>query len=309
VSVGGRWSLDWGLAGQALRTGRTVRRDGFSDSRDSFAETIRQRGINSAAATPIIVEGQLWGALGIGSQIGPLPADTEQRIVDFTKLIGTAIANAESHGQLIASRARVVAAADETRRRIERDLHDGTQQRLVALALTLRSVETKVPPDLDEVRAQLTEAERALSGAIKDLQDTSRGIHPGILSRGGLGPALNSLARRAGQPVELQVGDYGRLPDQVEVATYYIVSEGLTNAAKHAQASVIHVELTVIDEMLEVVVRDNGVGSADPRRGSGLIGLRDRVETLGGTIEIASAVGQGTSLLAKIPINKMDDGA
>jgi PAS domain S-box-containing protein len=304
MSVGSHWSLDWGLAGKALRTGRTVRDDGFSDVFDKFAESIRRRGIRSAAATPIVVEGHLWGSLAIGSRIGRLPPDTEQRIVDFTKLIGTAIANAESSGQLIASRARVVAAADETRRRIERDLHDGTQQRLVSLALTLRSVGTKVPPELDEVRAQLGEAESALSGAIKDLQETSRGIHPGILSKGGLGPALSSLARRAGVPVELQVGDYGRLPDQVEVAAYYIVSEGLTNAAKHAQASLIQVELTVNDETLQVTVRDNGVGSAQPGRGSGLIGLRDRVEALGGTIEIRSAVGRGTSLVANIPISQ-----
>jgi PAS domain S-box-containing protein len=308
VLVGSRWTLDLGLAGEVLRTGRTVRRDGYVDYPGKFADVIREMGIQSSVATPIVVEGRLWGALGIGSRIGSLPADAEQRIVDFTELIATAIANAESRAELIASRARVVAAADETRRRIERDLHDGTQQRLVSLALALRSVETKVPPELDEVRAQLAQAESGLAGAIKDLQEISRGIHPGILSKGGLGSALNSLARRAGVPVALEIGDYGRLPDRVEVAAYYIVSEGLANAAKHAQASVIHVELTVDDLILKVAIRDDGVGGADPQGGSGLIGLRDRVEALGGTIEIASLIGQGTSLVARIPINKMANG-
>jgi signal transduction histidine kinase len=289
-----------------LRNGRTVRRDGYYESRGRFAANIRQMGIRSAVATPIAVEGRLWGALGIGSRSGSLPADTEQRIVSFTELIGTAIANAESRAEIMASRARVVAAADETRRRVERDLHDGTQQRLVSLALALRSIETKVPSDLDDVRAQLAQAETGLAAAITDLQEISRGIHPGILSKGGLGPALKSLARRAGLPVELDVGDHGRLPDSVEVAAYYVVSEGLTNAAKHAQASLIHVDLTVDNRTLQVAIRDNGVGGADTRGGSGLIGLRDRVEALGGTIEIASVIGEGTSLVARIPIDKLD---
>jgi PAS domain S-box-containing protein len=310
VSVGSRWTPDLGLAGVVLRTGRTVRRDGYYESSGKFAEVIRRMGIRSAVATPIVVEGRLWGALGIGSRIGSLPADTEQRIVDFTELIGTAIANAESRAELIASRARVVAAADETRRRLERDLHDGTQQRLVSLALALRSVETKVPPELEEVRVQLAQAESGLAGAITDLQEISRGIHPGILSKGGLGPAVQSLVRRAGLPVELEleVEDSGRLPDQVEVAAYYVVSEALTNAAKHAQASLIHVGLTVDNSTLVVAIRDDGVGGANTRSGSGLIGLRDRVEALRGTIEIASAVGHGTTLLARIPIDQSDNG-
>jgi signal transduction histidine kinase len=307
VKVGMRWTPNLGLAGAVLRSGRTVRRDGFYESAGRFAANIREMGIRSAVATPIAAEGRLWGALGIGARTASLPPDTEQRIVDFTELIGTAIANAESRAELIASRARVVAAADETRRRVERDLHDGTQQRLVSLALALRSIETKVPTELDEVRAQLSQAETGLAAAITDLQEISRGIHPGILSKGGLGPALKSLARRAGLPVELEVGDYGRLPDHVEVAAYYVVSEGLTNAAKHAKASMIHVDITVDNCTLDVAIRDNGVGGADNRRGSGLIGLRDRVEALGGTIQIASVIGQGTSLLAKIPIDNLDN--
>jgi signal transduction histidine kinase len=147
-----------------------------------------------------------------------------------------------------------------------------------------------------------------LAGAITDLQEISRGIHPGILSKGGLGPAVQSLVRRAGLPVELEVEDSGRLPDQVEVAAYYVVSEALTNAAKHAQASLIHVGLTVDNSTLVVAIRDDGVGGANTRSGSGLIGLRDRVEALRGTIEIASAVGHGTTLLARIPIDQSDNG-
>jgi signal transduction histidine kinase len=164
---------------------------------------------------------------------------------------------------------------------------------------------------MDDVRAQLGQVETGLGAAIKDLQEISRGIHPGILSKGGLGPALKSLARRAGLPVELDVGEYGRLPDHVEVAAYYVVSEGLTNAAKHARASLITVDLTVDltcdHRTLQVAIRDNGVGGADTRRGSGLIGLGDRVEALGGTIEIASVAGHGTSLVARIPIDDPGD--
>jgi signal transduction histidine kinase len=223
-------------------------------------------------------------------------------MADFTELVATAIANANSRAELTASRARVVAAADETRRRIERDLHDGTQQRLVSLGLELRAAETAVPAELTELGGQLSRAAGSLGEVVADLQEVSRGIHPAILSKGGLGPALRALGRRSAVPLELDVRGDRRLPDRVEVALYYVVSEALTNSAKHAQASVIHVELAAADSVVQLTVHDDGKGGADPANGSGLLGLRDRVEALGGRLDIMSTIGKGTMLRVTIPI-------
>jgi signal transduction histidine kinase len=220
----------------------------------------------------------------------------------FTDLVATAIANAESRGELAASRARIVNAADEVRRGIERDLHDGTQQRLVSLGLELRSVLVAVPPDLDELRGALSRIAESLADVQQELIEMARGIHPAILARGGLGPALKTLAHRSPVPVELDVRVDGRLPERVEVPAYYVVSEALTNAAKHAHASVVRVEVAVIERGLRVVVRDDGVGGADPARGSGLVGLRDRVEAFGGTMTVQSPRGAGTSLDVELPL-------
>jgi signal transduction histidine kinase len=192
-------------------------------------------------------------------------------------------------------------------RRIERDLHDGTQQRLVSLALALSVAQTAVPPELDELRAGLSETASGLADALEDLREVARGIHPAILSHGGLGAALKTLARRSPVPVQLDIRAERRLPEAVGVAAYYVVSEALTNAARHARASVVHVELKAEDSTVELAIRDDGVGGARPDRGSGLIGLRDRVEALGGTIEIQSSPGRGTSLLARIPIDEMEE--
>jgi signal transduction histidine kinase len=260
-------------------------------------------GLGSEVGAPIVVEGRLWGVMvAAWTQQQPVSAGAEARMAQFTALVATAVANADSRAELTASRGRVVAAADETRRRIERDLHDGTQQRLVSLALELRAAEAEVPPELVGIREQLAQTAEGLAGATAELQEISRGIHPALLSRGGLTPALRTLARRSSVPVELDSRINGRLPDGVEVAAYYVVSEALTNAAKHAHASVVHIAVQTEDSTVELVVRDDGIGGADPRRGSGLIGLRDRVEALGGTIEITSNAGNGTLVLAKIPI-------
>jgi signal transduction histidine kinase len=204
--------------------------------------------------------------------------------------------------ELAASRARVVAAADETRRRIERDLHDGTQQRLISLALQLRSAQTRVPPEDTSLAEQSARISQGLTEVIDELREISRGLHPAILERGGLGPALRVLARRAAIPVELSVQVRGRLPEQVEVAVYYVVSEALTNAAKHAHASVAQVEVRDHDGVLRLLVRDDGVGGADPAHGSGLIGQSDRVQAVGGRLEITSPPGGGTTLSAAIPV-------
>jgi signal transduction histidine kinase len=210
----------------------------------------------------------------------------------------------ESRAELTASRARIVATSDETRRRIERDLHDGAQQRLVSLGLEVRAAEAAVPPELPELAVQLSEAAKGLTGVVQDIQEISRGIHPAILSKGGVGPALRTLARRSAIPVELDAIDVRRLPGRVEVASYFVVSEALTNAAKHSDASVVHISFEVTGSVSRLSIRDDGVGGAEPRAGTGLIGLRDRVEALGGTLEVTSPPGGGTALLVTMP---MDD--
>jgi signal transduction histidine kinase len=213
-----------------------------------------------------------------------------------------------SREELAASRARIVAAGDQARRRIERDLHDGTQQRLVSLVLELRTAEAAVPPERPELRAQVARVADGLTGALEELRELSRGIHPAILSEGGLAPALKALARRSPVPVELTVDVDARLPEPVEVAAYFVVSEALANAAKHAHASVAEVEALARDGLLHLSVRDDGVGGAAPGGGSGLVGLADRVEALGGTIEVHSPAGRGTRLQIDLPIQGQPSG-
>jgi PAS domain S-box-containing protein len=263
----------------------------------------------AAIGAPIVVDGRLWGLAIVawGSREAVAPG-AEDRMAQFIELVATAVANADSRAELTASRARVVAAADETRRRIERDLHDGTQQRLVSLALALRAAEAKVPVGLDGLRAELSDVAQGLTAAVEDLQEYARGIHPAVLSKGGLAPALKALARRSPIPVELRVDVAGPLETGIEAAAYYVVSETLANAAKHARASVISVDVASGDAVIDVTVSDDGVGGADASRGSGLTGLRDRVEALGGTIEIGSAHGGGTRLHSRIPVEQPASG-
>jgi signal transduction histidine kinase len=261
----------------------------------------RDMGVNSVVGCPITVDGRPWGAVVAGSTSGRLPEDTEKRMLDVTELVATAIANADSHAKLEASRARVLAAADATRRLIERDLHDGTQQRLVSLLLELRATEATVPPELEELKGQLSHTTQTLDEAIEDLRGIARGLHPALLSRRGLKPAIKALARCSPIPVELNVCA-DRLAERYEVTTHHMVSEALTNAAKHADASTVHVDLTVEHAAIRLWIRDDGKGGADPDRGSGLLHITDRVEALGGRLQITSPVGGGTSLLAEIPI-------
>src|SRR5258705_207270 len=250
----------------------------------------------------IIVAGRLWGAATVStSRLEPLPADAEARVCDFADLVATAIDNAHAHAELTASRVRIVAAADHARRRIERDLHDGAQQRLVSLGLELRTVEAGVPADLLPLRARISDLVTTVNGISEDLQELSRGIHPAILSKGGLGPAIKVLARRSAIPVELLLGMHRRLPDPVEVAAYYVVPEALTNAAKHARASMVEVCADTEGQDLHLSIRDDGIGGADAAKGSGVTGLCDRVEALSGTLSISSHPGIGTELRARIP--------
>jgi signal transduction histidine kinase len=230
-----------------------------------------------------------------------LPADTEARLASFAELVGTAIANAESQSELAASRRRIVAAPDQARRRIERDLHDGTQQRLVSLALAARTAEANVPADEGDLRAELSRIAAGLADAVAELRELSRGIHPVVLSARGLGPALRTLARRSAVPIDLDVTASARFPEAVEIAAYFVASEALANVVKHAQASYVEITLAARDGSLLLSVRDDGIGGADPRRGSGLAGLADRVEALGGSINVHSPAGTGTQITVDLP--------
>ncbi|MCU1694808.1 MAG: domain S-box [Mycobacterium sp.] len=303
--VGDRFTLEGdNLAAMVLHTGRPARMDSLDEAAGSAAARIRDLGIRAAVAAPIIVEGLLWGVASVASlRPEPLPPDTETRVCDFADLAATAIANAESRTELTASRTRIVAAADDARRRIERDLHDGAQQRLVSLALEMRTAEASVPPELSEFKEQLSHLIAGLAGASEDLQEIARGIHPAILSRGGLAPALKTLARRSAVPVELDLHLDRQLPDSVEVGAYYVVAEALTNAAKHARASQISVHVACGGAVLHLSIHDDGIGGADTANGSGLVGLADRVAALGGQLTVSSQPGRGTSLAAKIPLD------
>jgi signal transduction histidine kinase len=304
MPVGEYFALDGqSVAAAVWRTGRAARMDSHDYAAGSAAARIRALGLCSAVGAPIMAGSQVWGAAVAGSsRTDAFPPSAEQRVSDFADLITVAIANANARAELRASRARIVAAADETRRRTERDLHDGAQQRLVSLGLKLRLAEESVSPEQATLRAQISDVVTGLVGVSDELREIARGIHPAILSRGGLGPTLKTLARRCAVPVELDVAVPRRLPDNVEVAGYYLVAEALTNVAKHAQASMVQLAVKAEDDKLYLSIRDDGIGGADTRKGSGLIGLVDRVEALGGQIAIASRLGDGTSLMANIPL-------
>jgi signal transduction histidine kinase len=291
------------VAAKVLRTGGPVRMDSHETASGLHAARIREIGVRSAVGVPIIVDERVWGAAVIGSLAPePLPPDTEARISDFADLVATAIANAATRAELTASRARIVAAADDARRRIERDLHDGAQQRLVSLGLEMRTAEASVPPELHSFKEHISHLVTGLAGVSEDLQEISRGIHPAILSKGGLGPALKTLGRRSTVPVELDLAVDRRLPESAEVAAYYVVAEALTNAAKHARASQVTVRAEAGDANLHLAIQDDGIGGADSAMGSGLTGLIDRVEAIGGKMAVSSPPGSGTSLLVEIPV-------
>ncbi|MCW2891970.1 MAG: hypothetical protein QOG28_6688 [Trebonia sp.] len=287
-----------------FETGQPARVDEWDDATGPVGELARELGIRSAVGVPVSVGGRLWGIMAVTStREEPLPAGTEARLADFTELVATAIANAEAQAALTASRARIVATADATRRRIERNLHDGAQQRLVSLALELRTAVAAAPPGSGELVQQLDDVAAGLTGVLEELREIARGLHPAVLAEGGLRPALAALARRSAGAVHLGVQVQGRLPEPVEIAAYYVVSEALTNAAKHAHASVVDVEVTAADGNLHVRVRDNGRGGAHFGHGTGLVGLKDRAEALGGRIWLHSPPDAGTELQITLPLN------
>jgi len=299
------WSVegDESAVARVCRTGLPARSDYTRPAQGSIAAAARDECTRSAVGVPVVVDGAFWGVMAVGTrEAEPLPADLEGRLAKFTELLATAIANAEGRAELDASRARIVATADATRRRIERDLHDGAQQQLVSLALEVRAAQASVPKEMNQHRDELSHIAEGLTTALDGLRETALGLHPAILAEGGLGPALKTLAHRSPIPVELEVRTVGRLSESLEVAAYYVVSETLTNAAKHSRASRVRVEVELRDRALCIAVADDGVGGADATRGSGLLGLRDRVEANGGTISIESREGAGTSLTAVLPL-------
>jgi PAS domain S-box-containing protein len=304
VPVGSRVSHD-GESVQAIvqRTGRSARIENFERAHGTIAQLARTVGARVVVGAPIVVNGGLWGVISASwNHEEPPPADTEERMAQFAELLDTAIANAESRAELMASRTRVVAASDEARRRFERDLHDGVQQRLVSLALELQVADGMAPPDNEELVAQLAKVGEGLMEVFDVLRELARGIHPAVLSQGGLAPALRALARRSPVPTTLDLAVDERLGDHIEVGAYYVVSEALTNAAKHAQASKVEVSAQARNGVLELTIADNGVGGADPARGSGLTGLADRVAALGGKIAIESPPDRGTSVRVELPV-------
>lgn len=308
MPIGSRWSLHGeNIAAMVADSGQPARMDSHDEAVGELAALIRQLGLRGGVGAPIVVDSRMWGVGVVGScPEQPLPPDTEQRVAEFTALVATAIANAEAHAALTASRTRIVTAADDARRRLERDLHDGAQQRLVSLGLQLRSIESRVPSKLSSLKEEIVTAIAELTAASADLQELARGIHPAILSRGGLGPALKMLARRSAIPVTLRLELNGRMPASAEVAAYYVVAEAITNATCHARASGMDIGVGTDGLKLVLTIRDDGAGGADSSKGTGLIGMIDRVEALGGFLEVASPPGGGTRFDIAIPIYSQD---
>ncbi|HWE09125.1 MAG TPA: PAS domain-containing sensor histidine kinase [Solirubrobacteraceae bacterium] len=304
IGVGPQLSLDHGrLWGRVARARSPDGADHLRDGSDAVAKRLLAAGLAAAVAVPIVVSGRPWGAIAAAWKRPDMAGgDTELRMAQFTELVATAVANAQSGAELAASRRRIVATADQARQRIERDLHDGAQQRLVSTVLMLRLVRKELGEANDPVAELVEEALVNAQSGFDEVRELARGIHPRILSSGGLGPALATLARRSPIPVTVDVHADGRLPENVEVTAYYVASEALTNAAKHAHASEVDINVQVDDRWLVLTIRDDGVGGADPALGSGLMGLQDRVAALGGDLSVRSAPGGGTVLTAQIPV-------
>jgi PAS domain S-box-containing protein len=280
-----------------------ARFDSYADGAGPLAELIRERGIRSEVGAPVIVDGQVWGALIAGSdRAEPLPSGAELRVARFAELIATAVSNATTRSELIASRARIVAASDDARRRIERNLHDGTQQRLLAIGLDLQALRAGIPAELPDSRTALHRIERDVEQVLDDVRELSRGLHPALLSQGGLRLSLKALARRSPIHVTLSVSLEARPPEPIEIAVYYVVAEALTNAAKHSSASEISVTVASVEAMLQATIEDDGRGGAEPTAGSGLLGLIDRVEALGGRFVLHSPSGRGTKISIELPL-------
>jgi signal transduction histidine kinase len=304
VTLGAQWALDGDTVVARVYRSRSVERvDSYDGAGGALAHRLRSLGFRSSVAAPVTVAGRLWGAL-VASTRAPevLPEDTERRLCDVADLVAQALANADARDKLAASRARLVEVGDAERQRLERNLHDGAQQRLVALALQLRLVEARVASDPDAARRDLAGAREHLEHALAELRELARGIHPAVLTDRGLKTAVEALVNRAAVPMEVVDIPDARLPEPVETAAYYLIAESVTNVAKYAQATHVAVSVQREDGHLLVRVDDDGVGGADPTDGSGLRGLSDRVEALHGRLRVDSPAGGGTHISAEIPI-------
>ena len=292
-----RVSLDRDSTAARVRdAGRATRVNLDNESGEVFT-SLREMGVRSSVGAPIVVDGQTWGAVIAGSMGQEFASDAEQRLTEFAELVAQALANAEAREELAASRKRLVEAAQLERRRLERNLHDGAQQRLVGLALTLRLVERQVD---GAARDMLARASAELAEALEELRELARGLHPAVLTDHGLDAALRALAARAPLPVEVRVDLDPRPDEPVEAAAYFVVAEALTNVARYASAATATVRVTRNQDAVLVEVTDDGAGGADPNAGTGLRGLTDRVEALGGRLEVESPLGAGTTVRAHL---------
>nr|BFE59589.1 GAF domain-containing protein [Dactylosporangium thailandense] len=293
------------VVGTVLRTRRPARISSYDGAAGPAAAAARGLGIRSAVGVPVMVQGRLWGVLAaVSFTADAMPPDTEARLADFSDLIATAVANIESRAQLAASRARIVTAADNARRQFERELHDCVLQRVVSLGLETSMTEASMPPELNRYKEQLAHIAQGLNCVFTSLQAVTQGIHPAITGKGGLGASIRSLARRSAIPVELNLKIGRPLPEHAEVAAYHIVSEALANAATHARATVVQVNAEAEHAVFRLSIHDDGIGGASLGKGSGLIGLQDRIEALGGHMEVLSPASHGTAVLVKIPIDE-----
>jgi signal transduction histidine kinase/integral membrane sensor domain MASE1 len=303
IPVGTSLDLDGdAVLAKVLRTGAAQRMERYDEASGSLAETLRSSGYRAAVAAPVTVAGGLWGALVAATTTDePLPEGLEERLCDFADLVGQALANADARERLAASRAELVAVGDAERRRFERNLHDGAQQRLVSVALELGMVGAKLEDDPETARELLSSAQDDLAQGLEELRELARGLHPVLLTERGLGPALDALLSRAPVAVEIAELPDGRLEAPVEAAAYYVVAEAITNVAKYAHASHATVSITRSNGRATVTVSDDGVGGADPAGGSGLRGLAARVEALNGRFDVDSPPEGGTRIKAEIP--------
>jgi PAS domain S-box-containing protein len=288
--------------GQVLRTGTSARVDDWGGLTGEIAETIFRIGYRSTAAAPIVVAGSLWGAVAIASE-DPLPPESETRLGGFCELVSLAVASAQARADLIASRARLVRAGDEQRRKLERNLHDGAQQRFVSVVLKLRMAQARLRTDPEAAADLLGEVSRELDTGLEELREIARGLHPAVLGDHGLRRAVEALTARVPIPVGIDIPDE-RLPDDVEATAYYIVAEALTNVVKHAAATHAEVSIRREGSILRCEVGDDGRGGADASSGTGILGLRDRAEAAGGTLWLTSPAGGGTTLTAALPLTE-----
>ena len=300
--AGTTWPVDERTAAALLpEIGIPARIEDFGEIGGIIPDAIRETGIRSGIGAGIVVDGELWGVMGTGvAECEPLPDHVEDRLSGFTELVATAIANIEARKDLAASRARIVAAADDERRRVVRDLHDGAQQRLVHTVVTLEMARQALESEGTDASALVTEALDHARRATNELRELSHGILPSVLTANGLRAGVGALASRAPVPVDVDVS-VGRLPAEIEATAYFVVAEALTNVAKHADARSASVSAHVEDAMLTVAVRDDGVGGARTD-GSGLLGLRDRIAALDGRLRVESPPEGGTLVAAALPV-------